>query len=97
MKRVLIFSLVTIIVMGCNRSTNMANSQFKSEKTSKTASFVVDSNIKEAFPLFGAFEERKWAEGWEPILIYPDKEIIEEGTTLKLPVMVTVLKMNCYG
>jgi hypothetical protein len=33
------------------------------------------------FPLFGAFEERKWASGWNPVLVYPATEIIEEGTT----------------
>ena len=60
------------------------NASFKAERISKTASFIVNANIDEAFPLFGAFEERKWAPGWEPILIYPDKEIIEEGTTFKV-------------
>jgi len=84
MNRILILSLITIVVMGCERKTNMENSQFKSEKVSKTASFIVDSNIEKVFPLFGAFEERKWAPHWEPILIYPDEEIIEEGTTFKI-------------
>lgn len=35
------------------------------------------------FPLFSAFEERKWAKGGDPVLIYPDTETIEEGTTFK--------------
>jgi len=84
MNRILIISLIATIVMACNRSTNMENNQFKSEKVSKAESFIVNSNIEKVFPLFGAFEEKKWAEGWEPILIYPDKEIIEEGTTFKI-------------
>jgi len=54
---------------------------FKSEKITKTASFEVNGNINKVFPLFGAFEERKWAAGWSPKLVYPSKEIIEEGTT----------------
>ena len=83
MNRILIISLTTTLLMACNRSSNMANSHFKSEKVSKTASFVANANIENAFPLFGGFEERKWAEGFEPILIYPEKEIIEEGTTFK--------------
>ena len=62
----------------------MEKENFKSERVTKTASFVVNSNIENVFPLFGAFEERKWEPNWEPILIYPDKEIIEEGTTFKI-------------
>ena len=31
--------------------------------------------------MFGAFEERKWANGWNPILVYPATETVEEGTT----------------
>jgi len=82
-QRAILISLTTIIFMACNRSTNMINSNFKSEKVSQTASFIVNSNIEKAFPMFDAFEERKWAEGLEPNLVYPDKEIIEEGTTFK--------------
>ena len=61
----------------------MNNTNFKSERVSKTATIVLNRNISTVFPLFGAFEERKWAKGWDPILIYPDTEIIEEGTTFK--------------
>jgi len=56
---------------------------FKSERISKTATIIVNAEIAAAFPLFGAFEERKWATGWNPTLIYPLLEIIEEGTTFK--------------
>ena len=58
--------------------------KFVSKKTTKTASFIVNETIVDVFPLFGAFEERKWDPHWEPILIYPDKEIIEEGTAFKI-------------
>jgi hypothetical protein len=61
------------------------NDNFKAEKVSKTASFSLNANIGKAFLLFGAFEERKWADGWTPLLIYPSTEIIEEGTTFKTP------------
>lgn len=54
---------------------------FKAEKVAQTASFTVNNGIETVFPLFGAFEERKWEKGWDPELIYPDEEIIEEGTT----------------
>ena len=61
----------------------MTQQNFKAEKVSQTASFTVNGPIVEIFPLFGAFEERKWESGWNPVLIYPAEEIIEEGTTFK--------------
>lgn len=61
----------------------MENVNFKSERISKTATINVQSDIDVVFPLFGAFEERKWAEGWDPVLLFPSKEIMEEGTTFK--------------
>ena len=59
----------------------MGTTTFKSERTSKTASFIIEENIKTVFPLFGAFEERKWEKSWNPQLIYPQTEVIEVGTT----------------
>lgn len=61
----------------------MNNQYFKSEKVSRTAKITTNGNIQKVFPLFGAFEERKWTEGWNPKLIYPSTEIIEEGTTFR--------------
>lgn len=61
----------------------MDSSYFKSEKVSKTSTISLNATIDKTFPLFGAFEERKWANGWKPHLIYPSTEIIEEGTTFK--------------
>ena len=73
--------LVALSVMGCNGKHN--DEQFTSKKISKKATFVVNESIEKVFPLFGAFEERKWAPHWEPELIYPNKEIIQEGTAFK--------------
>lgn len=56
---------------------------FKAEKVSRTATIELDAHISKVFPLFGAFEERKWADGWNPEIIYPSAEIIEEGTTFR--------------
>ena len=61
----------------------MNNTNFKAERISRTAAITLNGNIKDVFPLFDAFEERKWADGWDLTLIYPDTEIIEEGTTFK--------------
>ena len=85
MKKLAIILLFTLSVIGCKKKdTNMVTSNFISEKISRIATIVINGNVKEVFPLFGAFEERKWAPHWEPILIYPKKEIIEEGTTFKV-------------
>jgi hypothetical protein len=43
----------------------------------------LNEKIETAFPLFGPFEERKWATAWNPVLIYPATEIVKEGTTFK--------------
>jgi hypothetical protein len=61
----------------------MSRQQFKSEKISRTNAITLKGEIQKVFSLFGAFEERKWADGWNPSLIYPCTEIIEEGTTFK--------------
>ena len=59
----------------------MKDENFKAEKISQTETIVLNGIIEKVFPLFGAFEERKWANGWAPQLIYPEEERIEEGTT----------------
>ena len=84
MKKAVIILLTVCFTIGCKFQTDMEQSNFKAEKVSKTSSFVVNSNIEKVFPLFGAFEERKWEPNWDPILIFPEKEIIEEGTTFKI-------------
>lgn len=61
----------------------MNDDNFKSERISRKATIIINAEIGRVFPLFGAFDERKWADGWEPRLIYPNTEILEEGTTFK--------------
>ena len=79
--KLILLAVLTIftVINGCQ----MKNSGFKAEKVSQTAVITIDGKIETVFPLFGAFEERKWASGWDPTLIYPADEIIEEGTTFK--------------
>ena len=33
--------------------------------------FVAQAAYEQVFPLFGAWEEKKWAVGWEPQFVYP--------------------------
>jgi len=51
----------------------------------ETATIMINGDIEKVFPLFGAYEERKWAKGWEPTPVYPSTETIEEGTTFRTP------------
>ncbi len=76
------FWLIASMFFNCKM--NDETKPFIAEKVSRSASFEVNYGIEQVFPMFGAFEERKWAPGWEPRLIYPQTEIIEEGTTFKV-------------
>lgn len=56
---------------------------FVSRRITRTATITLQGGIENVFPLFGAFEEKKWAEGWHPTLIYPVSEKMEEWLTFK--------------
>ena len=75
----------SLLFIACNNKDQTMITNFVAEKVTKTATITVNENIETVFPLFGAFEERKWAKGWNPTLIYPSTETIEEGTTFKTP------------
>jgi hypothetical protein len=47
--------------------------------THEEFSFVVPAGYEQAFPLFGANEERKWAAGFDPHFIYPSPARDQEG------------------
>src|SRR5215813_13725635 len=70
-----------LFITGNNKAQTMTGTIFKSEKITRTATITLNGNVETIFPLFGAFEERKWANGWNPILVYPATETVEEGTT----------------
>jgi hypothetical protein len=38
---------------------------FKAERILRTATITLNGNIKDVFPLFDAFEERKWEPDWD--------------------------------
>ena len=78
------YIFITLFIISCNhKEQKVDHNSFKATKVSQTATITIDGKIENVFPLFGAFEERKWAEGWNPVLIYPETETIEEGTTFK--------------
>jgi hypothetical protein len=81
----IILLLAGISLASCSNAQQMNNGTFTAERAAKTATILLNDRVDKVFPLFGAFEERKWAEGWNPSLIYPQKEIIEEGTIFRTP------------
>jgi hypothetical protein len=77
---------ITILFAECkNHHSNMATDHFISQRFAKTATIKLNGEIENIFPLFGAFEEKKWADGWHPALIYPGSEKITEWLTFKTP------------
>lgn len=61
----------------------MVSENFKTERISRSSIIQLEGDIDTVFPLFTPFEERKWVEGWDPRLVYPHKEIVEEGTSFR--------------
>jgi hypothetical protein len=79
MKKIItIFSAATLLG-SCEQP--LKEPGFVSEQITKSATIIIPGQPDQIFPLFGAFEEKKWSEGWQPLLLYPDTETIREGTT----------------
>ena len=79
--------IITLALTACNNhnmeDNTLVSKDFNAERISKSAKIILNENLKNVFPLFTPFEERKWAEGWNPELIYPTEELVEEGTVFK--------------
>ncbi len=73
-------SALLLILTACHPHSQMDTT---AQRITRTASISVHEKIENIFPLFGAFEERKWADGWNPVLIYPAAETMGEGTTFR--------------
>jgi len=66
-----------------NTSRAQTADSFKAERVQKTASFVVNTAIEKAFPLFGPIREKEWTAGWEPQIIYSVNPEVEEHMIFK--------------
>jgi hypothetical protein len=51
---------------------------FQPKRISRTAQITVNAPLNEAFALFGPVREKDWAEGWDPKLIDPASEPVQE-------------------
>ncbi|MBV9281050.1 MAG: SRPBCC family protein, partial [Chloroflexi bacterium] len=52
---------------------------FEPRRATRTASIRLNGSPDRVFPLFTPLGERQWAEGWEPIPIYPASGEAEPG------------------
>lgn len=56
---------------------------FTSEEYSREASITINASIDRTFPLFGAWEEKKWAPEWNPVPIFPLDMKLLKGSIFK--------------
>ena len=68
-----------------HRSSEVNDKAFKAERLSRSATITLSGPVGRVFPLFGAIEEKKWAEGWNPVLLYPTSANLEEGMVFTTP------------
>ncbi|MFZ1081626.1 MAG: hypothetical protein WAO19_06850 [Candidatus Kryptoniota bacterium] len=57
----------------------MEQATFIAKRVSKSATITLKGPIERVFPLFGPVEEKKWADGWNPVVLYPTSGELEEG------------------
>jgi hypothetical protein len=52
--------------------------------THEAFEFVVNAPIDVAWPLFGAQRERAWAPGWDPVFLWPEGTMDQQGSVFKI-------------
>lgn len=45
---------------------------------SKASSIELEGGLEQVFPLFGPVREKEWAEGWNPRMVLPYPDLVEE-------------------
>jgi hypothetical protein len=56
---------------------------FRAKRISRTASITLNGSLEQVFPLFGPIEEKKWAYGWNPRIIFPTTNRLEPKMIFK--------------
>jgi len=82
------FALIAVFADTIVAATAQVQQDFhpKLAHTQQEFSFVVNASFDETFPLFGAYEERKWAVGFDPRFVFPASPHDQQGmvfTTLQ--------------
>jgi hypothetical protein len=81
MNHTLAFSLLAAVagVVASSATQAQATDTGKPAHTHEAFSFVVSAPYADVFPLFGAYEERKWAVGFEPKFLHPTSAHDQSG------------------
>jgi hypothetical protein len=61
------------------KDNSMDGKSFRAERLSRVATITLNGSLEKVFPLFGAIEEKKWADGWDPVVLYPLSDQLEKG------------------
>jgi hypothetical protein len=78
--------IVTIVVLVFIGTGSQVSAQaFKAEQFVQSASIRLKGDVERVFRLFTPLGEKKWAEGWNPQLIFPATGETLEGQILKTP------------
>lgn len=74
-------ALIPLITTSCSRAQDPAPMLLH---TRNEFSFTVDAPFEQVVPLFGANEERKWANDWNPQFVYPNPARDQPGMIFKV-------------
>jgi hypothetical protein len=81
----LITNILRIILVFVGTGAQASAQGFKAEQYVQSASIELKGNIEQVFPLFTPLGEKKWAEGWNPNLIFPSSGEMQEGLVFQTP------------
>jgi len=86
MKKLMIFICLLIICLNqlmFGGSKIMKETVFMAKRISRTSSIILNASLKTVFPLFGPIEEKKWAYGWNPQIIFSSTNRLEQKMIFK--------------
>jgi len=63
----------------------MTTSTFRAQRISKTATITLKAPLDKVFHLFDPIGEKEWAAGWDPQMLYPGSDLVEEHMVFKTP------------
>ena len=63
----------------------MQSSNFQAQRISQTRRIKLNAALPIVFPLFGPITEKLWVPGWNPEIVFLDKEAIAEHMIFRTP------------
>ena len=79
-----IFALIAIIPSIASVQGHAQVAAAKLVHTHTEFGFTVDAPFEQVVPLFGAREERKWSDGWDPQFVYPSPARDQPGMIFRV-------------